>query len=116
MRYLERELDVVFVDIDEMDFPAFIRSSRLSLGITQRKAAEFLCITPTRLSRLEFGQFKHMPHDFEISAFSKLFDIKYSILWEKAYDFVDKARRDRVSTKYEEDFSERLHKMRANFR
>ena len=110
LRVLENELNRVLDDIDKLNFVELIRNCRLALGLMQCKVAEFIGSTANRIKNLECGFFTEMPNEYEIVGLSRLYDIKYSILEEKALEYI----KQRNKTHRKPQISKYMHPVRAN--
>jgi len=97
LQLLENELTKVLTKLDELTFPKLIRLCRTSLGITQRKASEFIGCLPNRLKNLENGKFRDMPNQLEIVGISRLYDINPAILLQKMYEYADKKQKQKAA-------------------
>ena len=81
---LENAIKEVHDVSKELDFSQLIRNCRLSLGLKQYRAAEFVGIAGTRLKNLETGYYRDMPATSEIQAFARLYDLNPNTLETKA--------------------------------
>ncbi len=95
LRVLEKALKEAHKQIAELNFSDLIRKSRDILGLKQYRAAEFAGISQQRIKNLETGYFRDMPTHPELQALGALFDIKYSVLEEKAHEHVQERILDR---------------------
>jgi transcriptional regulator with XRE-family HTH domain len=86
---LQEAIEQVYGNLDRFDFGEMLRVSREAIGLKQFKASEFLGIAPARLKNLETGYFRSMPSEAEMQAISRLYDIQYGIVHEKAKSHVD---------------------------
>ena len=110
LRVLENELNRVLDDIDKMDFVELIRNCRTALGLMQFKVAQYIGSTANRIKNLECGYFSDMPNEFELIGLARLYDIKYSILEDKALDYV----KYKNMSKRKKNISKYMHPVRAN--
>lgn len=92
---LEKELEPVYNQLDALEFSNLLLACRLALGIKQYKAAEIAGCSKDRLKNLETGYFREMPSMVELQALGALFDIKFSILEQKAKVHVESRIRHR---------------------
>ena len=90
---LEEAINEVLKDADKKSFADLIRECRDAVGLKSYRVAEFVGIAPARLKNLETGYFRAMPSDAELIAFSRLYDLKYNFLFEKAIEHVREHRR-----------------------
>ena len=81
---LEEAIEPVYKELEDKDFGRMMREARDALGLKLYRVSEFLGILPARLKNLETGYFRAMPPEAELQAISKLYDIKYSIVKDKA--------------------------------
>ena len=112
LRLLENEINWILYDIDKLDFVELIRNCRLAIGLQQFRAAEHIRATANRLKNLENGNFHDMPKEYELLGLSRLYDIKLSVLEDKAIEYVKKKNKDKPIRK--KTFSGYLHSMREN--
>lgn len=84
LHLLEKCLEEVHSQIDELSFSELIRQCRDVLGIKQYRAGEFMGINHQRLNNLETGYFRNVPTQDELNGIGNLFDLEVSMLESKA--------------------------------
>lgn len=92
---LEKELEPVYNQLEELEFSNLLLACRLAIGIKQYRAAEIAGCSKDRLKKLECGDFSEMPSMVEFQSIGALFDIKISILQQKAKVHVEARIRSR---------------------
>lgn len=100
---LEEAIEPVYKELEDKDFGRMLREARDALGLKLYRVSEFLGILPARLKNLETGYFRAMPPEAELMAISKLYDIKYSVVRQKALEHVEQHKTaKKVRTKRDE--------------
>ena len=92
LRRLEDELNKVLNNAQRLNFCDLIRNSRLALGLKLQKAAEHIGILPSRLKNLECGNFNVMPSEIVFVGIARLYDMKMSLIEDKAREFLEKKK------------------------
>jgi transcriptional regulator with XRE-family HTH domain len=100
---LEEAIKPVYEELDKFEFGEMLRVAREAVGLKLYRVSEFLGISPARLKNLETGYFRTMPVEAEIEAIAKLYDIKYSVVKQKAQDHVDEHTRAKKVRMDDED-------------